>query len=231
MPVQALDPLREGSGVMRVRRWMTTNPVTVTPQTSVLNARRLLRLHRVRHLPVVVNGDQLVGIVSDRDIQLRDDRIILALSALQSDLLAGRYRCIDTIMSTPVRTVRPEEPVGVAAKLMLRWQVNSLPVTEHRRLVGIITTADCLRALLAELDQNRGRQPASTVLADDPDWYKLTPMPPGDDRPGRPTPAPERAPAKAIQEPPTTVVDAVLPIDIDAVMGAPPDKEAVGIAG
>lgn len=184
MITQVLDPAREERRAMRFRQWMSPNPVTVTPQSSVLNARRLLRVHRLRHLPVVTNADQLVGIVNDRDIQVRDERVVLAPSVLQSDLLAGRYRCVETIMAAPVHTVRPNEPVRLAAKLMLRWQINGLPVTAHGRLVGIITTADCRRALLAGLEQDGRRPRASSVLLDDPDWYKLTPMPSGDDRPG-----------------------------------------------
>jgi len=213
---------------MRVREWMSIHPVTITAQTSVLNARRLLRLHRVRHLPVVTSGDHLVGIVSDRDIELRDDRIAVALSALQSDLLAGRYRCVDTIMAAPVHTVGPDEPVSLAAKLMLRWQVNALPVIDHGRLVGIVTTADCLRALVAQLHEQARHQQATGVMDDDPDWYKLTPMPTGDDRPGRRT-RPVPAAVKTVQQSPATAV--VAASSADALASVSLVKEPTGIAG
>lgn len=169
-----------------VQEWMTADPVTVTPQTSVLNARRLLRAHAVRHLPVV-DGDRVVGMVSDRDLLVGDSQVVQALSALQSDLLGGRYRRVDTVMTVPVRAVRADDPVRVAAERMQRWRLDGLPVTDEGRLVGIITTTDCLHALLVLLDRDaRGVQREPGVLAGDPDWYKMTPMPPGDDRPGRP---------------------------------------------
>lgn len=140
---------------MRVRDWMTADPVTVTPQTSVLNARRLLRLHGVRHLPVVDGGD-VVGIVSDRDLLVGDSQVAQALSTLQSDLLGGRYRTVDTIMATPVHVIRADEPVRVAAERLQRWRISGLPVTDQGRLVGIITTTDCVRALLHIVDALAG---------------------------------------------------------------------------
>lgn len=214
---------------MRVREWMTIDPVTVTPQTSMLNARRLLGSHGVRHLPVVAPGDYVVGMISDRDVLLRDDEVTRVLSTLQSDLLAGRYRRIETIMAAPVHVVRADEPVSLAAKLMLRWHVSGLPVVENRRLVGIITTADCLRALLYELDQDR-RQRESVTVNGDPDWCKITPMPPGDDRPGRPVaPRPSRAATIQASPAPVAVDDAVARIaEREPARGA---KETAGLAG
>lgn len=142
---------------MRVRHWMTRAPVTVTTQTSVLAARRLLHANHVRHLPVVDADGRVVGMVSDRDVSLRDSELSQALSALQSDLLSGRYRRIETMMTAPVHVAAPDEPVRLAADLMLRWQVSGLPVVDEGCLVGIITTSDCLRALLRELDRGQPR--------------------------------------------------------------------------
>lgn len=141
------------------------------------------------------------GMISDRDVLLRDEEVTRVLSTLGSDLLAGRYRRIETIMA-PVHVVRADEPVSLAAKLMLRRHVSGLPVVGNRRLVGIITTADCLHALLYELDQDR-RQRKSVTVNGDPDWCKITPMPPGDDRPGRPVaPRPSRAATIQASPPP-----------------------------
>lgn len=141
---------------MRVQEWMTADPVTVTPQTSVLNARRILRAQGVRHLPVV-DGDRVVGMLSDGDLLLRDSQVTQALSALQSDLLGGRYRRVESIMVTSVRVTQPDDTVRAAAETMQRWKINSLPVIEDGRLIGIITTTDCLRALLCLLDHQGGQ--------------------------------------------------------------------------
>jgi acetoin utilization protein AcuB len=145
--VQPLYPTREAQAPIPVRRWMTPDPVTVTPETSVLVARRLLQTNGVRHLPVVTVAGRVVGMVSDRDLIMRDVQLVQALSALQSELVGGRYRRVETVMSAPARIVAPDEPVGRAADMMLCWGVSSLPVVDHGRLVGIVTTTDCLRAL------------------------------------------------------------------------------------
>jgi len=138
---------------MQVRDWMTKNPVTVTPQTSVLNARRLLNRYGIRHLPVVDDAGQVVGVVSARDLALGDATVAASLSALQSDLVSGRYRSVESVMTSPAIVALASEPVATAARLMLTWAVGCLPVVEDHRLVGIITTGDCLRALVSSQDE------------------------------------------------------------------------------
>lgn len=211
---------------MRVRQWMTREPITVTAQTSVLIARRLLHAHGVRHLPVVDGGERVVGMVSDRDVLLRDSQVAQALSALQSDLLSGRYRRVETIMTSPVHAVGSHEPVSRAANLMLGWQVSGLPVVDHGRLVGIITTTDCLRALLSALDQGGRRQREPGLLDGDPDWHKITPMPPGDDRPGRPV-SPQPAPVRARH----TAAAAAVGQSTDEGPAEPSTRQPIAVAG
>lgn len=131
---------------MRVRDWMTLDVVTVTPQTSVLNARQVLLRHGIRHLPVV-EGARVVGVVSDRDLQVHDPLLLGCLTALQSELVAGRYRPVAALMTDPVLSVGPDKPLAAAARLMADCQIGALPVVDGGQLVGILTTTDCLRAL------------------------------------------------------------------------------------
>lgn len=174
-----------------VHEWMTKDVVTVSPHTSVLNARRLLEGHGIRHLPVVDDG-RVVGMLSDRDVLIRDQQVAQGLSVLQSELLAGQYRPVAAMMSAPPRVVSAGEPVVSAVRNMLARRISALPVLEAGGLVGIITISDCLRGLVHEL----GR-PRSAVRDDDPEWYKPMPMPPGDERPGRPAPpSAEQRPAE-----------------------------------
>jgi len=171
---------------MLVRDRMTRTVVTVSPHTSVLNARRLMATHGIRHLPVVV-GDEVVGMVSDRDIRPADPQLGRALSGLQSDLLTGRYRRVETLMSAPAHVVFPKQDVSEAAELMLTRRISALPVVDHGRLVGIIGLSDCLRCMLDEhraaavdhIDvdavvpltrdlRNRAATPAALVIDPDP---------------------------------------------------------------
>lgn len=165
---------------MRVRDCMTANPVTVTPATSVLNARRLLRTCEVRHLPVVDEQGRVVGIVSDTDLTPGDRVVAASMSAVASDLVQGRYRPVGTVMSAPVHTTSPDDSIKNAVRLLLAWRINALPVVEDGVIAGIVTTTDCLEALLAELER-----PDTPSPADDPDLYVAVPLGPGDERPGR----------------------------------------------
>jgi acetoin utilization protein AcuB len=131
---------------MRVREVMTPDPVVIWPSTSVLYARRLLARHKIRHLPVVA-GSRLVGMVSARDIQSTDRHLVTTLSALQSDLVNGRYRPVETVMSEPVCTVGPDVSLQSAAGILVERRIGALPVLDEGRLVGIVTTTDCLRVL------------------------------------------------------------------------------------
>jgi acetoin utilization protein AcuB len=166
---------------MRVRDWMSPDPVTVTPLTSVQNARRILRAQGIRHLPVVT-GDpaqpRVVGMLSDRDLIASDRGRTAAVAGLQSDLLSGRYRRVEAIMSSPVKAVRLLDPITVAARTMLHWGISAVVVIDHGRLVGILTTSDCLQALMHEQDKH-------LRIEFDPDWNKSVPLGPGDPRPGR----------------------------------------------
>lgn len=143
---------------MLVRSRMTRDPFAVTPETSLADALRLTREHRIRHLPVLRDGI-VAGIVSDRDIRLAMPSPLTEADADRADFLARTP--VSAVMTAEVITVGPLEAVEDAAKLMHRHRVGSLPVTEpDGRLLGIVTETDILRCF-AELVGGGG---ASTRL-------------------------------------------------------------------
>lgn len=123
---------------MLVRDAMTRRVTTVTESTPVTTALRLLYTQHIRHLPVVADG-RLVGIVSDRD---------LSPAARSAPAAPLRDRVVGDVMTPAVRWVRPDDELYTAITDMLAWKINALPVVDHDRLVGILTTTDCLHALL-----------------------------------------------------------------------------------
>jgi acetoin utilization protein AcuB len=130
---------------MRVRDWMSPDPVTVTRGTDIREARRLLDYYGIRHLPVVDDG-RVVGMVSDRDVRIDDE----LLSRLLSGDSEHQERPVAVVMSTPVQRIGPGESVEAAARLMLSRRISALPVVdEEERLQGLITTTDCLLASLS----------------------------------------------------------------------------------
>lgn len=119
-----------------VRDVMTSRPTTVSPQTSVVEAARLMQSEDVGPLPVV-EGEALVGIVTDRDLVVR----VLAEGRDPDGTTVGEV-CSDR----PV-TVTPEDDLSQALALLARHQVRRLPVAEGDRLVGIVAQADVAREL------------------------------------------------------------------------------------
>lgn len=131
---------------MRVKEWMSSSPITVPPSTPVFEARRLMQEKQIRHLPVT-EQEQLVGIVTDRDIRLNLPSPATSLSIWEINYLLARLT-VGEVMTKPVVTIEPDRPVEDAARLMLERRIGALPVVENGRVVGILTETDLLRAWL-----------------------------------------------------------------------------------
>jgi acetoin utilization protein AcuB len=133
---------------MQVREWMSPDPVTVTPQTTVADARTLLSEHGFRHLPVV-DGGVLVGIVSDRDVAINPRALRAAVRSHTVGDLVDDDRTVEAVMSRDPHVVDAEATVDAAARLLVSRQISALPVIDDgRALIGIITVVDCLLASL-----------------------------------------------------------------------------------
>jgi acetoin utilization protein AcuB len=129
---------------MLVRDRMTPNPTTVRPNSDPMAARMLLRYNNFRRLPVVDESGQVVGIVTDSDLEL------FLATAPSPGVVKRQYR-VDQMMTTPVITVSPDYPLEEAAQLMLKHKIGGLPVVEGEQLVGIITRDDILAQLVEAL--------------------------------------------------------------------------------
>ncbi|MCS6774642.1 MAG: CBS domain-containing protein [Anaerolineae bacterium] len=129
-----------------VRDWMTANPVTISPNTSLADAHRLMKQKRVRRLPVVENG-RLVGIVALSDILEAEPSGATTLSIYEINYLLAELK-IEKIMKRNVITVTPDTPIREAAELMLTHKIGGLPVIQDGKLVGIITESDIFRMIV-----------------------------------------------------------------------------------
>jgi CBS domain-containing protein len=111
-----------------------SNLVTLTETQNLAQAEELLRLHRIRHLPVVRNG-KLVGLITHRDL--------LKAAAKRPP---GAPTNASEVMVKEVRTVRSDTSTREAVKLMLDNKYGCLPVVgADGELVGILTEADMVR--------------------------------------------------------------------------------------
>ena len=135
---------------MKVVDIMTKDPLTVTPVETVGQADDLMNTNRIRQLPVV-QGKELVGIVTDRDV-----RSFLSGSLLES--IEAREKALSTevreIMTTEPITVSPDDDLPEAVELMIDEKIGGIPVVDAAEgLVGIVTYVDILRCFLNRLQE------------------------------------------------------------------------------
>jgi CBS domain-containing protein len=115
---------------------------SIAPDAPVLAAIALLAEHGIGAL-VVLENEQLVGIVSERDYA----RKVILCGRSSSDTPVSH------IMSTPVLTVGPDQSMRECMELVTNYRVRHLPVVEGGKVIGILSIGDLLRAALAEQQQ------------------------------------------------------------------------------
>lgn len=135
---------------MKVEDLMQKAVFTVGPDDMVDRVFFLLHYEKIRHLPVV-SEEQVVGIVSDRDLykalgpKSRRGSVVQQGKSNES-VLYVIPRKVRHIMRRGVITVGPDEPASHAAGMMARKKIGALPVVRDGKLVGIITSTDILNA-------------------------------------------------------------------------------------
>lgn len=145
---------------MRARDVMTTPVHTVTSSTSVIDVARLLGERRIGGVPVVDAGGRIVGIVSESDLMRRPEigterrrswlaRFLAEPETLAADYVRAQGTTAETVMTRNVVTAAPETPLAEVAETMERRAIKRLPVVDHGRLVGIVSRADLVRAIVA----------------------------------------------------------------------------------
>ncbi len=142
---------------------MSAPVITVERTATLALAEELMNVERVRHLPVV-EGDVLVGMLSDRDL------LAASLSTLddpseEDDLERKRRTEVSQVMRGSIETVTADFPAGRAAEALLEHHIGCLPVIDERRhVVGIVTSFDYVRLakeILRDGEVNRERGPRS----------------------------------------------------------------------
>jgi CBS domain-containing protein len=118
---------------MEIANWMSRGPVCIRPSDTLAVAKKLMDAGHFRRLPVVEN-DKLVGIITERDLRQH-------WGYLDSTK-------VNAAMTSDPVTVTPRNTAEEAAHLMLQHKIGGLPVVDNRKLVGILSTSDLIRALL-----------------------------------------------------------------------------------
>jgi CBS-domain-containing membrane protein len=123
---------------------MTTSVVSADPLTPYKEIARLLAEHRISGLPVLVQGWQVVGVVSEADLLAAQDKAARRQAHVgPASLTAGE------LMTAPAVTIPPDATVTVAVRMMTKHHVRRLPVTgADRQLIGIVSRRDVLSVFL-----------------------------------------------------------------------------------
>lgn len=132
---------------MRADEIMTDEVTTIDETATLAEALELMEARDIRHLPVV-RGQEVVGILSDRDVRSHGVSLVSDFESLEA--LQARLRVsVSAVMSANVITVEPSTDVVELVDILLEEKINAVPVVdeETNELLGIVSTADVLRAM------------------------------------------------------------------------------------
>jgi CBS domain-containing protein len=147
---------------MRVQDFMTRQVVTITPDTTLLGAARLMLEHRVGGLPVLDASGRIVGIFSESDL-LREQgkgedgspwlQMMLVPAGEPSAPAGLAARKVDHVMTRQPITIAPDALIAQACQVLHEHRLRRLPVVEDDRLVGMIARADLVRAVAVSAEK------------------------------------------------------------------------------
>jgi len=132
---------------MKVKHWMTKDPITVSPETLAVEAQKIMKENKIRRLPVVDKG-KLVGMVTFRNLIEAAPSSASSLSIHELNYLIMKIKVKD-LMKKNVITVSPEDTVIEAIVRGVEKGIGGFPVVDEQgRLVGIITETQIARAMI-----------------------------------------------------------------------------------
>jgi len=159
---------------MNVVEIMTHPVISVTPETAIAEVARLMLQHRISGLPVVDRSGAVVGIVTEGDLLRRTEtgtqrhharwvEFLIAPGRLAREYSDANARKVGEVMTEEVATLAPQDTLDEVVRLMESHHIKRLPVISAGRLVGIVSRANLIRALM----HNMPKPEAGAVAAGD----------------------------------------------------------------
>lgn len=132
---------------------MSLNPILIFANTGLLEAYRIMTENNIRHLPVLNELRQVIGILSDRDIQRAME--VHVSGSENHEISINPTLIAEDFMSWPVYTVSIDTSLRRVAEEMLARKVSAFIVQDHEsRIAGIITTDDILKTFVLNNKEN-----------------------------------------------------------------------------
>ena len=131
---------------------MTPNPATLSPEESLMEALQMMRLRKIRRVPVVSAAGKLVGLLTEGDLKRAEPS---TLSDTQEEFMAVMEGTqVNRIMIENLVTTSPDTPLIDAARTLFRNKYGALPVLDGEKLVGILTDHDLIGALVKVIESH-----------------------------------------------------------------------------
>jgi acetoin utilization protein AcuB len=126
-----------------ISKHMTTSPHTIGAEQTIASAAKVMREHRIRHLPVL-HGGKVVGILSDRDVHM-----VETLKDVDPQVVT-----VEDAMTSSPYVADANTSLTEVASTMAEHKYGSVIVTQNQKVVGVFTTVDACR-VLAEVFETR----------------------------------------------------------------------------
>jgi len=143
---------------MKAADVMVRDVVTVTPDTGVIDAAKLMAQNDISALPVIDDGRRLVGLISEADLMRREEigtdvkrpwwiEAMTPATSLAAEFTKSHGKRVAEVMSTNVITATEDTPLSEIAATLERNRIKRLPIVHDRELVGIVSRANLIQAL------------------------------------------------------------------------------------
>ncbi|MEM7552008.1 MAG: CBS domain-containing protein [Bacteroidota bacterium] len=133
----------------KIANIMTSEVFTIDVDQSLKEANILFKKHPIRHLPVL-SSEKLVGILSQTDILRISFGNTFGEDQVGGDEAIFDMLSINQVMKHSPETISPEETIKDASKILADREFHALPVVDHGKVVGIITTTDIINYFLRQ---------------------------------------------------------------------------------
>jgi len=136
-----------------IRDWMTAEVISVKADTPIAEAHQVMKKNNIRRLVVTDEAKKPVGIVTIGDVREASPSDATSLSIWELNYLWAQIH-VDEVMTKSLLTVKPDEPVIAAARIMLENKVGGVPVVNAAgEVAGIITESDVFRMLVKSAEE------------------------------------------------------------------------------
>ena len=129
---------------------MTRDPLTLSPEVSLMEALQMMRLRRIRRIPIVAGG-KLVGLLTEGDLKRAEPSTLSDTQEHFTAVMEGTQ--ITQIMTKNLITTTPDTTLLEVARTLRENKYGALPVLEGEKLVGILTDNDLIGALVKLLER------------------------------------------------------------------------------